>query len=52
MRLGTVRTTAGTRAAVQHGDDWVLLDAGDVGELVARDGWRDEARAAQGDAGA
>ncbi len=45
MRLGTVRTAAGTRAAVQQGEAWVLLDAADVGELVARDGWAAEALA-------
>lgn len=50
MRLGTVRTTTGTRAAVQHADTWVLLGASDVGELIARDGWREEVVTAQADA--
>lgn len=46
MRLATVRTTAGTRAALQHDGAWVLLQASDAGELIARDGWREEALAA------
>ncbi|XPP26325.1 MAG: fumarylacetoacetate hydrolase family protein [Leucobacter sp.] len=46
MRLATVRTTAGTRAAVQQGDAWVLLHAPDAGKLIARDGWREGVAAA------
>ncbi|MBC9937091.1 fumarylacetoacetate hydrolase family protein [Leucobacter sp. cx-87] len=41
MRLGTIRDTDGhSRAVVQNGEEWVLLDAADIGELVAHDGWR------------
>jgi len=43
MRLATVRVDAETtRAAVVDADSWVLLEAGDVGALIARDGWREE----------
>lgn len=45
MRLGTVRVDENTtRAAVEVDDAWALLSAGDVGALVARDGWRSEVR--------
>lgn len=41
MRLATLRLAdATTRAAVADGDDWVLLDAPDVGALVAATDWR------------
>lgn len=41
MHLGTLRTTEhGTRAAVRDGDDWILLDASDVGSLVTDSAWR------------
>lgn len=50
MRLATVRTAAGTRAAVQHGEDWVLLGASDLGQLIARDGWIEEVGVACGEA--
>lgn len=41
MHLGTLSSTGdGTRAAVRDGDDWVLLDATDVGALVADPTWR------------
>ena len=50
MHLGTIRTTAGgTRAAVrenEHAASWILLDAADVGELIADPGWRERAEAA------
>ena len=47
MRLVTVRTPVGTRAGRLEGDEIVLLDAPDVGALLAdTDGWR--ARAAAG----
>jgi acylpyruvate hydrolase len=44
MRLVTVRTAAGTRAGRVEGDEIVLLDAGDVGALLADTGaWRERA---------
>lgn len=51
MRLATVRTPSGTRAARVDGDDLVVIDdpgIGDVGDLLARPGWRDVATAAAG----
>ena len=42
----------GTRAAVRDGDDWVVLDATDVGALVADPTWRDSVETALADAGA
>ncbi|MCP9948154.1 fumarylacetoacetate hydrolase family protein [Actinomadura madurae] len=39
MRLATVRTNEGTRAARVSADGCVLLDAPDVGALLARDDW-------------
>ncbi|WP_125100164.1 fumarylacetoacetate hydrolase family protein [Leucobacter chromiireducens] len=47
MHLGTIRTATGqTRAAVRDDEHWVLLDAPDVGELVAAPGWRAQLAAA------
>jgi acylpyruvate hydrolase len=43
VRLVTVRTSGGHRAARLAGDELVLLDAADVGELLAKPGWRDDA---------
>ena len=49
MRLATVRTPDGTRAARQDGDELVLLEgAADVGELLATPGWWDLAAGAEG----
>jgi len=50
VRLATVRTAGGTRAARQDGDELVLLDGfADVGELLADDGWPERAAAADGE---
>lgn len=47
MRLGTIRHAGShSRAVVQDGEHWVVLDAGDVGELVAQAGWEAAAAAA------
>ncbi len=43
MRLATLRTAGGTRAARLDGDTYVLLDATDVGALLARADWREVA---------
>jgi acylpyruvate hydrolase len=43
VRLATLRTADGTRAARLDGDTYVLLDAADVGDLLAREDWRDVA---------
>jgi acylpyruvate hydrolase len=41
VRLATLRTTEGTRAARQDGDELVVLeDVADVGELLAQEDWR------------
>jgi acylpyruvate hydrolase len=51
MRLATVRTPSGTRAARVDGNDLVMIDEagiGDVGELLTRADWRDVATAAAG----
>ncbi|MBL3698773.1 fumarylacetoacetate hydrolase family protein [Leucobacter luti] len=48
MHLGTIRTGVGaTRAAVREDDDWLLLDAADVGALIAESGWRERVAAAR-----
>lgn len=47
MRLATVLHPDGaTRSAVQAGSDWVLLDAPDVGALIAQPQWRETVAAA------
>lgn len=47
MHLGTLSSTGdGTCAAVRDGDDWVVLDATDVGAFVADPTWRLSAEAA------
>ena len=47
MRIGVIRQDDGSvGAAVQDGQEWVLLDADDVGSLMARPGWRAEVEAA------
>lgn len=44
MHLGTLRTDDGkTRAAVRADGDWILLDATDVGALIADQYWREHA---------
>ena len=49
MRLATLRTAQGTRAARQDGDDLVLLeDVADVCELLAQENWRGVAAGADG----
>jgi acylpyruvate hydrolase len=48
MRLTTVRTPAGTRAARIDGEQAVELDAPDLGALLVDPGWRDRAAAADG----
>lgn len=45
MKLTTVRTPAGTRAARVEGDQLVELAATDVGTLLADPGWRTRAQA-------
>ncbi|MEU6035925.1 fumarylacetoacetate hydrolase family protein [Actinomadura sp. NPDC047616] len=50
MKLATVRTDEGTRAARLTDDGHVLLDAPDVGALLARDDWADVAASARGQA--
>ncbi|HEY8479811.1 MAG TPA: fumarylacetoacetate hydrolase family protein [Spirillospora sp.] len=48
MRLATVRTDDGTRAARVAADGCVLLDAPDVGALLASENWADLAASATG----
>ena len=48
MRLVTVRTPAGTRAARLEEDELVLLDAGDVGSLLGETDWARRATAEGG----
>ena len=48
MRLATIRTQAGTRAARVEGADAVEIDAPDVGALLADPDWAERARAADG----
>jgi acylpyruvate hydrolase len=43
VKLATVRTAGGTRAARVEGDELHLLGAADVGELWAADKWRERA---------
>lgn len=45
MRLATLRTSEGPRAARVEEGHYVGLDATDVGALLARDGWRELATA-------
>ena len=50
MRLATVRTPGGTRAARQDGDELVLLDAYvDAGALLADEDWPERAAGAGGE---
>ena len=48
MRLTTLRTPDGTRAARIDGETAVEIDAIDIGALLADPGWRDRAAAADG----
>jgi acylpyruvate hydrolase len=48
MKLATLRTANGTRAARIDGDILVEVDAPDVGALLADSAWRYKARAADG----
>ncbi|MGY1812582.1 fumarylacetoacetate hydrolase family protein [Blastococcus sp. SYSU D00820] len=48
MRLATIRTDRGTRAVRVDGDRAVETGHADVGELLARPGWRAAAEAADG----
>jgi acylpyruvate hydrolase len=49
VKLATVRWVDGTLRAVRiDGDEATLLDATDVGELLAEPGWRARAAAASG----
>src|SRR5205085_11799097 len=50
VRLATVRTAGGTRAARRDGDELVLLDGvADVAELLSREGWEEAAAGADGE---
>ena len=48
MKLATLRVNGSTRAVRLDGDRLVDLGAADLGELFARDGWAERARALQG----
>ena len=48
MRVVTVRTPTGTRAARQDADELVLLDDADVGSLLAASDWASRAASADG----
>jgi acylpyruvate hydrolase len=48
MKLATIRTAGGTRAARIDGEVAVEIDAADVGALLQRDDWREVATAADG----
>lgn len=44
MHLGTLRIDDGnTRAAIRAADAWILLDAADIGTLIADPAWRERA---------
>ncbi|MFD5599338.1 fumarylacetoacetate hydrolase family protein [Leucobacter sp. NPDC058333] len=50
MHLGTLNLGDGrTRAAARADDQWLLLDAADVGELVRQPGWREAVETALAD---
>lgn len=49
MKLATVRTGDGTRAARLTSGGYLFLDAPDVGALLAREDWADEAARASGE---
>jgi len=48
VKLATIRTASGTAAVRIEDDQAVEVGAADVGELLRRAGWRDEAAAAAG----
>ena len=48
MRLGTLRTAAGTRAVKVDGDRLVDLGAEELGSILARSEWRAQAESADG----
>ncbi|WP_433475748.1 fumarylacetoacetate hydrolase family protein [Spirillospora sp. CA-142024] len=48
MKIATVRTPEGTRAARLDEDGYVLLDAPDAGTLLEREDWADAAASAKG----
>ncbi|MFI0446354.1 fumarylacetoacetate hydrolase family protein [Actinomadura sp. 6N118] len=50
MKLATVRTGQGTRAARLDDGGYTLLDASDVGAMLARDGWAEAVASARGEA--
>lgn len=50
MRLATVRTAHGTRAAVQRDSVWVLLGEKNLSSLLTHNDWRTRAALALGDA--
>ncbi|MER7547999.1 fumarylacetoacetate hydrolase family protein [Actinomadura sp.] len=50
MKIATIRTAEGTRAARLDDGGYVPLDAPDAGALLEREGWADAAAAASGDA--
>jgi acylpyruvate hydrolase len=49
VKLATIRTADGTRAARLDGDQLHLLGAADVGELLALDDWRERAADVDGE---
>lgn len=49
MRLATLRTATGTVAVRMDGDEYVVLDAPDVGSLLARRDWQARAASADGE---
>jgi acylpyruvate hydrolase len=48
MRLATIRTTSGTAAVRIDGEQAVEVDAPDLGTLLARAGWQEQAASAGG----
>jgi acylpyruvate hydrolase len=50
VKIATIRTAEGTRAARLDDGGYVPLDAPDAGALLEREGWADAAAAASGDA--
>lgn len=41
MKIATLRTEVGTKAAVEVADGWSLLPIGDVAALLRKEGWRE-----------
>ena len=48
MRIATIRTPGGTRAVRRESDRLVDLGAADIGELLTRSSWREDAATAEG----